>query len=161
MVEGRCYLSSYVTGESPNTCGACSPAKSVEWGETSRGREVRLGGVLIDTYRSGESAGYPVLCKGRYLVNGELRYAMEEPTSLSILDILPELVKMGVSAIKIEGRQRSPAYVGQVTRVMRQALDAAQADPAGFAPKDEWVTALDKMAEGRTHTLGALERQWQ
>ena len=28
MAEGRCYLSSYVTDESPNTCGACSPASS-------------------------------------------------------------------------------------------------------------------------------------
>ncbi|MBA6365030.1 U32 family peptidase, partial [Colwellia sp. BRX8-8] len=27
MSEGRCYLSSYMTGESPNTAGACSPAK--------------------------------------------------------------------------------------------------------------------------------------
>ncbi len=26
MAEGRCYLSSYLTGESPNTVGACSPA---------------------------------------------------------------------------------------------------------------------------------------
>lgn len=25
MSEGRCYLSSYMTGESPNTVGACSP----------------------------------------------------------------------------------------------------------------------------------------
>ncbi len=161
MVEGRCYLSSYVTGESPNTCGACSPAKSVQWDETPRGREVRLGGVLIDTYKTNESAGYPVLCKGRYRVNGEVRYAMEEPTSLSVLDILPELVKMGVAAIKIEGRQRSPAYAAQVTRVMREALDVCQASPDTFAPRSDWVAALDKMAEGRTHTLGALERHWQ
>ncbi len=161
MVEGRCYLSSYATGESPNTCGACSPAKAVEWRETPKGREVRLGGVLIDLYKGGESAGYPVLCKGRYLVNGELNYAMEEPTSLSVLDILPELVRLGVSAIKVEGRQRSPAYVAQVTKVLRQALDAAQSNPDGFAPRADWVAALDKVAEGRTHTLGALDRAWQ
>lgn len=161
MVEGRCYLSSYATGESPNTCGACSPAKSVEWRETAQGREVRLGGVLIDLYKPGESAGYPVLCKGRYVVNGELNYAIEEPTSLSVLDILPELVKLGVSAIKVEGRQRSPAYVAQVTRVLRQALDAAEKSPDTFAPRSDWVAALDKVAEGRTHTLGALDRAWQ
>jgi len=161
MVEGRCYLSSYVTGESPNTCGACSPAKSVEWAETSQGREVRLGGVLIDLYKPGENAGYPVLCKGRYKVNDELSYAIEEPTSLSVLDILPELVRMGVSAIKVEGRQRSPAYVAQVTSVLRQALDAAQNDPDAYTPRSEWVAQLDKVAEGRTHTLGALDRQWQ
>jgi putative protease len=28
MVEGRCLLSSYVTGRSPNTFGACSPANA-------------------------------------------------------------------------------------------------------------------------------------
>lgn len=28
MSEGRCYLSSYMTGESPNTVGACSPAST-------------------------------------------------------------------------------------------------------------------------------------
>jgi putative protease len=161
MVEGRCYLSSYATGESPNTCGACSPAKSVRWEETAQGRNVRLNGVLIDSYQGEESAGYPVLCKGRFLVNGKLGYALEEPTSLSVLDILPQLIKAGVSAIKVEGRQRSPAYVAQVTRVLRQALDAAQANPEGYLPRREWVAELDKVAEGSTHTLGALEREWQ
>jgi len=161
MVEGRCYLSSFVTGDSPNTRGACSPAHAVAWSETPKGREVRLNGVLVDLYKPGESAGYPVICKGRYRVNGALDYAIEEPTSLSVLDLLPQLVKIGVRALKIEGRQRSPAYVGQVTRVMRAALDAACADPAHFSPRGDWVAQLDKMAEGSTHTLGALERAWQ
>lgn len=161
MVEGRCYLSSYATGESPNTCGACSPAKAVRWEETPNGRDVRLNGVLIDRYDHQEQAGYPVLCKGRFLVDGQLSYAMEEPTSLSVLDILPQLIASGVRAIKVEGRQRSPAYVGQVTRVLRQALDSAMTHPAGYVPRQEWVAELDRVAEGSTHTLGALERQWQ
>ena len=62
MVEGRCALSSYVTGESPNTHGVCSPPKSVRWQETPKGLESRLGGVLIDRYAPGENAGYPTLC---------------------------------------------------------------------------------------------------
>ncbi len=161
MVEGRCYLSSYATGESPNTCGACSPAKAVRWEEAPDGRKVRLNDVLIDSYGPGESAGYPVICKGRFEVNGEVGYAIEEPTSLSILDILPQLQAMGVKAIKVEGRQRSPAYVGQVTKVLRQAIDAASSNPEGFVPKSEWVAQLNKVAEGSTHTLGALERNWQ
>ena len=161
MVEGRCYLSSYATGESPNTCGACSPAKSVRWEEAADGRKVRLNNVLIDSYALGESAGYPVVCKGRFEVNGAVGYAIEEPTSLSILDILPQLQQIGVKAIKVEGRQRSPVYVSQVTRVLRQAIDAASANPDGFVPRPEWVAQLDKVAEGSTHTLGALERQWQ
>ena len=161
MVEGRCYLSSYATGESPNTCGACSPAKAVRWEETADGREVHLNKVLIDRYASGENAGYPVICKGRFEVNGEVGYAIEAPTSLSVLDILPELQAIGVKAIKVEGRQRSPTYVAQVTRVLRQALDAADASPESYVPRSDWVAQLDKVSEGSTHTLGALEREWQ
>ena len=39
MVEGRCALSSYATGESPTTCGVCSPAKTVRWQQTRAGKE--------------------------------------------------------------------------------------------------------------------------
>ena len=63
MVEGRCALSSYVTGEAPNTNGVCSPPKAVRWVETPQGRESRLNGVLIDRYATGENAGYPTLCQ--------------------------------------------------------------------------------------------------
>ena len=120
MVEGRCALSSYVTGEAPNTNGVCSPPKAVRWQETPQGRESRLNGVLIDRYAPGENAGYPTLCKGRFDVGDDHNYyAIEEPTSLNTLALLPQLMKMGVRAIKIEGRQRSPAYVAQVTKVWR------------------------------------------
>ena len=161
MVEGRCALSSYVTGESPNTCGVCSPAKAVRWEETASGRQSRLNDVLIDKYAEGEAAGYPTLCKGRFQVGKNIFYAMEEPTSLNTLEILPELVKMGVAAIKIEGRQRSPAYVKQVTKVMRDALDRCQADPENYKPAENEVAVLDKVSEGRSHTLGAYHRPWQ
>jgi collagenase-like PrtC family protease len=40
MVEGRCALSSYVTGEAPNTHGVCSPPKAVRWTETPQGLRV-------------------------------------------------------------------------------------------------------------------------
>ena len=75
--------------------------------------------------------------------------------------MLPELQRAGVAAIKVEGRQRSPAYVAQVTRVLRAALDACQRDQDRYAPRAEWIAQLDKLAEGRQHTLGALDRGWQ
>jgi putative protease len=162
MVEGRCQLSSYVTGESPNTHGVCSPAKAVRWQETPRGREVRLGGVLIDVYAEGESAGYPTLCKGRFDVAGESSYyAIEEPTSLNTLDLLPQLMKIGVRAIKIEGRQRSPAYAAQVTRIWREAIDNCVAAGHLYTVKTQWMAGLDQLAEGQQHTLGAYHRSWK
>jgi collagenase-like PrtC family protease len=162
MVEGRCALSSYVTGESPNTHGVCSPPKAVRWQETPKGLESRLNGVLIDRYADGENAGYPTLCKGRFDVDGaENYYAIEEPTSLNTLELLPQLMKMGVRAIKIEGRQRSPAYVAQVTKVWREAIDHCVANPHRYAPKPVWMASLDKVAEGQQHTLGAYHRPWK
>jgi collagenase-like PrtC family protease len=161
MVEGRCALSSYATGESPNTHGVCSPARAVRWQETGAGLEARLNGVLIDRYGPSEQANYPTLCKGRFEVSGEQYYAIEEPASLNTLALLPQLAALGVRAIKIEGRQRSPAYVAQVTAVWRAAIDQCLANPQRFSPRPSWMAALDKVAEGQQHTLGAYHRSWK
>ena len=161
MAEGRCALSSYVTGESPNTHGVCSPAKAVRWQETPKGLESRLNGVLIDRYGAGENAGYPTLCKGRFEVEGETYYALEEPTSLNVLSILPEILKIGVRAIKVEGRQRSPAYVTQVTRTLRAALDSLANGSQSFQVNPAWQAELSKVSEGSQATLGAYNRPWR
>lgn len=161
MVEGRCYLSSYLTDESPNSRGACSPAKAVRWEETPQGLESRLNGVLIDRYQKNESAGYPTLCKGRFSVGAETYHALEEPTSLNTLDLLPQLKKMGIVAIKLEGRQRSPAYVKQVVEVWRQALDALEVQQEDFKLAAPWQQRLSSLSEGSTTTLGAYHRRWK
>jgi putative protease len=161
MAEGRCYLSSYLTGESPNTVGACSPARYVRWQQTAQGMESRLNGVLIDRYRDDENAGYPTLCKGRYLVDDVRYHALEEPTSLNTLELLPELLAANIASVKIEGRQRSPAYVSQVARVWRQAIDRCQADPAAYQADAGWMEALGAVSEGTQTTLGAYHRKWQ
>lgn len=161
MVEGRCYLSSYVTGQGPNMYGACSPAQFVRWSDTSNGRETRLNDVLIDRIADDEKAGYPTICKGRYCVNGEVGYAIEEPTSLNTLPILADLVEIGVEAIKIEGRQRSPAYVGRVTSVFREAIDRCLANTGAYQPRQEWLATLADLSEGTQTTLGAYNRSWQ
>lgn len=161
MAEGRCYLSSYLTDQSPNTCGACSPAQFVRWQETPHGLESRLNDVLIDRYQPDEKAGYPTLCKGRFEVQGRSYHALEEPTSLNTLELIPELHKIGIRAVKIEGRQRSPVYVEQVVSVWRKALDAFQADPENFSVKPQWAKPLAKVSEGAQTTLGAYTRAWQ
>ncbi len=161
MVEGRCVLSSYITGESPNTAGVCSPAKAVRWQQTPQGLESRLNGVLLDRYGDGENAGYPTLCKGRFDVNGETYYAIEEPVSLNTLELIPEMMRIGISAVKIEGRQRSPVYVEQVTKVWRSAIDTAMRNAESYAVEPAWMNQLNKLAEGQHHTLGAYHRPWK
>ena len=161
MNEGRCWLSSYATGESPNTVGACSPAKYVKWERSPGQMSTRLNGILIDRCADNEPAGYPTLCKGRFEVAGETYYALEEPTSLNVLEILPEIVKIGVSAIKVEGRQRSPTYVAQVTRTLRAAIDELGRDFEHFKVKPAWQAELAKVSEGVQATLGAYNRPWR
>lgn len=161
MVEGRCALSSYVTGEAPNLAGVCSPAKAVRWEPHADGLEARLGGMLIDKYGPGEHAAYPTVCKGRFKCGDDVYYAIEEPASLNALELLPRLAAMGVAAIKIEGRQRSPAYVGQVTKVWREAIDNCLASAQRYSVKPAWMAELNKVAEGQQHTLGAYHRPWK
>ncbi|OOE87043.1 ubiquinone anaerobic biosynthesis protein UbiU [Salinivibrio sharmensis] len=161
MAEGRCYLSSYLTGQSPNTVGACSPAAFVRWQDTEHGLESRLNGVLIDRYQADEKAGYPTLCKGRFCVDGNRYHALEEPTSLNTLSVLPELYRAGIKSVKIEGRQRSPAYVEQVARVWRQAIDRCVANPDAFDIAPDWAHSLDSLSEGVQTSLGAYHRKWQ
>lgn len=162
MAEGRCYLSSYLTDESPNTRGACSPAKAVRWQEIpGGGLESRLNDVLIDRYQRGEAAGYPTLCKGRFDVEGSVYHAIEEPVSLNTMDLLGDLQAMGIRAVKIEGRQRSPAYAAEVARTWRQALDRLASDPGRFSVEDHWRDTLAGLSEGGMTTLGAYHRKWK
>lgn len=161
MVEGRCQLSSYVTGASPNRHGVCSPASFVRWEEHDDGRRsVRLNRVLIDRFDPSEPAGYPTVCKGRYAVGSETFHALEEPTSLNTLELLPRLAGAGVVALKIEGRQRGVAYVASVTRTWREALDRYRAAPERWQTRPEWQSALAKHAEGHQTTLGPYHRHW-
>ncbi|MBT4836290.1 MAG: U32 family peptidase [Methylococcales bacterium] len=161
MVEGRCFLSSYVTGQSPNTCGVCSPANAVEWQNTQNGLESRLNGLLVDCYKEDEAAGYPTICKGRFNVADKTYYALEEPTSLNTLELLPQLKEMGIKAIKIEGRQRSSAYVKEVAKTWRQAIDQCMKNSAQYVTDQTGLDTLKKLSEGSQTTYGAYHRPWQ
>lgn len=161
MAEGRCLLSSFATGDSPNNKGVCSPAHAVRWEENAGVLDARLNGIMIDRYAPNEPAAYPTLCKGRFAVEGDIDHALEEPTSLNALSVLPRLANMGVAALKVEGRQRSPRYVADVVKTLRAALDAVHADTQRYTPRPEWQANLAQHAEGAQVTQGALERSWK
>lgn len=157
MAEGRCSLSSYVTGQSPNRQGVCSPASHVRY-ETRDGKLVSsLGGSTINVFDPDENPGYPTLCKGRFSVGDYASYLFEEPTSLSTGEILPDLIRAGVKALKIEGRQRGRAYVAEVVRQFRLLVDAASA--GGTMPGA--TAALRQLAEGQQDTSGAYRKAWR
>jgi len=136
----------------------------VDWQDKDSILESRLNGMLIDRFTENEHAGYPTLCKGRFEVNGRIEHAFEEPTSLNTMDILPELKDAGIAAIKIEGRQRSPAYVATVTKAWREALDLINSSDNSFPVErvpQKLIKSLGYLAEGKQTTIGAYERSWQ
>jgi putative protease len=155
MAEGRCSLSSYVTGQSPNIRGVCSPASHVRYEARGDHLVSRLGDFTINLFEPGEPAGYPTLCKGRYQTDGRAAYLFEEPTSLNLIALLPELAAAGVTGLKIEGRQRGRAYVAQIVAAFRAAVDAYRRDE----PPPE--AGLGALTEGLRETSGAYHRSWR
>ena len=92
--SGQCLTSEALGGRSANR-GECAQACRMPYDLISDGERLDLDGR-------------------QYLLS---------PQDLAGLDVVPELVKAGVSSLKIEGRLKAPEYVASVTRVYRKALD--------------------------------------
>jgi putative protease len=155
MAEGRCSLSSYATGQSPNMNGVCSPANCVSYTQERGTLVSRLGNFTINHFADGEAAAYPTLCKGRFSTARGAGYIFEDPVSLDVASMLPALRQAGVTALKIEGRQRGRAYIEHVVRSFREALaalDAGRPIPA---------SGLTPMTEGQNTTTGAYRKIWR
>lgn len=156
MAEGRCALSSYCTGKSPNMNGVCSPPGSVKYDDHGTHLESQLEGITINQYPKGEPAAYPTLCKGRFESEGVTGYVFEDPVSLNAAHLLPALQQAGVTALKIEGRQRGKAYMAQVVRSFRQAADAVAS--GSNINLDEILAPL---TEGQKSTKGSYQKTWR
>ena len=155
MAEGRCSLSSYATGKSPNMQGVCSPASHVAYEQTAQVTNSRLGGFTINRFGPQEPAGYPTLCKGRFSTEHGTGYIFEDPVSLDAPTLLAGLRDAGVAALKIEGRQRGRAYVESVVRHFRRALDALEGG------READIANLRPFTEGQASTLGAYRKTWR
>ena len=93
--SGQCLLSSYTKNRSANK-GMCAQC-------------CRLKYKLID------EDGKQIETDTNYLLS---------PKDMCLLEDIPSLIQAGVSSLKIEGRMKSSAYVGYVTRMYRKAIDA-------------------------------------
>jgi putative protease len=78
---------------------------------------------------------------------GESRYLLS-PGDLCTLDHIPQIVELGISALKIEGRYKDADYVALTTRSYRQAVDAA------FTQAASPITRLDKLYLEQVYSRG-------
>ncbi len=94
---------------------------------------------------------YELIRDGQPVPLGDRRYLLS-PQDLAALELLPDLLRAGVHAFKIEGRLKSPEYVANITRIYRAAMDRlvnredakTGNGPATFAPSRLTCSTQDR-----------------
>jgi putative protease len=76
---------------------------------------------------------YQMVVDGRLKHLDDARYLLS-PGDLYALEQVPEIVEMGVAALKIEGRYKDAEYVALTTHAYREAVDAAWTGRAASVP---------------------------
>src|SRR6516162_1761899 len=80
---------------------------------------------------------YEMIVDGKQQPLGDARYLLS-PGDLFALRQIPQIVEIGVAALKIEGRYKDAEYVALTTRAYRQAVDEAWAGrPVSIAAAEE------------------------
>ncbi len=109
--------------------------------------------------RSGNYGGCSQPCRLAYVSPEGQRVG--RPFSMRDLDLIPhipELVGAGVSSLKIEGRLKSPAYVGCVVSWARRALDAGGLSKEEYSQFDRDISVLYSRPRGPGYFSG--ESDW-
>ena len=128
--SGRCLLSNYFVGRDANK-GDC--AQSCRWKYH-----------LVEEKRPGEY--YPIAenDEGTFIMNSR---------DLNLAEEIPELIEMGLSSLKIEGRMKSVHYAATVVNTYRQLIDQYYEDPKNFEPDPKLLAELRKISH-RDYTKG-------
>lgn len=74
------------------------------------------------------------------------------PKDMYLLEDIPLLIEAGVSSLKIEGRLKSPAYVGLVTKIYREAIDAYYEEKEFKLNNEEFNNLLKVFNRGFTNS---------
>ncbi|MBN2251228.1 MAG: U32 family peptidase [Candidatus Altiarchaeota archaeon] len=111
------------------------------------------GQCLMSSFLGGRSANRGLCaqpCRKRY--NGKFLLSTRD---LCLAEELPGMIDAGISAVKIEGRLRSPGYVAAATALYRRAIDSIS--DGKFAVDKTSLTQL-KLEFSRGYTRGLLMR---
>ena len=121
--SGRCLLSNVLTGRDANR-GQC--AQSCRWRY-----------AIVEEKRPGEYMPIEEDEGGTHIFNSK---------DLRLIEYIPDLVKIGVDSLKIEGLMKSSYYVATVVRAYRQALDLYASDPDNYVLPQGLLDELDKVS---------------
>jgi putative protease len=128
--SGRCFLSTFRTGRSSNQGDCTHPCR---WEH-----------VLLEKIRPNQP----------FILEEDERYSyLLSSKDLCMIEYLPQIMKAGVTGLKVEGRMKSAYYVAVVTRTYRRALNELGRNPEHYACDPEWLAELGKISN-RGYTTG-------
>ena len=127
--SGRCLISAYLNGKSANR-GECK--QPCRWGYTLTENE-RPRDPLVIHEEEGES----------YILSSR---------DLNMIEFIPELIKSGIDAFKIEGRMKGIHYLATVVHAYRNTIDGYLADPEKYSFDPLWQEELNKVSHRPYHT---------
>lgn len=127
--SGRCLLSSYLTHRDANRGDCAQPCR---W-EYS----------LMESKRPGQYMPVFEDKSGTYILNSK---------DMCMVEHIPELIKAGVSSLKIEGRAKSAYYVSVTTNAYRHAIDEYFSHPD--RPLSPWIAEELSKISHREYSTG-------
>ncbi|MCD5410816.1 MAG: U32 family peptidase [Clostridiales bacterium] len=128
--SGRCLLSNYMANRDANK-GEC--AQPCRWNY-----------YLVEEKRPNEFMPIYEDDKGTYIMNSK---------DLCMIGYIPELIKSGITSLKIEGRMKTAYYVATTVRAYRMAIDSYYENPSEWTLNPEWMKELKKSSH-RDYTTG-------
>ncbi len=128
--SGRCLLSNYFVGRDANK-GDC--AQSCRWKYH-----------LVEEKRPGEYYPIEENDQGTFIMNSR---------DLNLAEEIGELIELGLSSLKVEGRMKSVHYAATVINTYRQLIDQYYKDPENFEADPELLAELRKISH-RDYTKG-------
>ncbi len=121
--SGRCLLSSFMENREANRGMCCHPC--------------RFNYTVMEAKRPGQY--YPLAedDRGSYIFNSH---------DLCMIEHVPEMIRSGITALKIEGRMKGINYLASTVKVYREAIDSFCNDPEGYMTQPEWVSELGSIS---------------
>lgn len=114
------------------------------------------GQCLMSSFLGGRSANRGECaqpCRLPYSIEGKSGYFLS-PRDLSLLSEIPDLIKMGVSSLKIEGRMKGPSYVASAVTAFRKTIDRGYADEED---KERLIRAFSRGGEFTKGCYGGIK----
>ncbi|MGE4283021.1 MAG: U32 family peptidase [Clostridia bacterium] len=133
--SGRCLLSNYMASRDANR-GAC--AHPCRWKY-----------YLVEEKRPGEYMPVVENERGTFIYNSK---------DLCMIEYIPELLKSGISSLKIEGRVKSTYYLATVVKAYRQAIDTYLENPDQYQFNPMLLDEMKKVSH-REYTTGFYFRK--